>query len=165
MILCNGLYFLPSSKPTTTKPATTAFNITNTSYLWHSRMGHSSFPVLKQIIEQLDINNAFLHGDHHEEVYMKILEGYSTDLPSNTVCKLTKSLYGLKQANRQWRYAMELIQHDGVLNDKPAITSLDPTVSLNNTDGVPLSDTSLYRTLVGKLIYLTITRPDLLFAA
>ncbi|GKB44856.1 hypothetical protein Tco_0889798, partial [Tanacetum coccineum] len=46
------------------------------------------------------------------------------------------------------RYAMELIQHDGVLNDKPAITPLDPTVSLNNTDGVPLSDTSLYRTLI-----------------
>lgn len=47
------------------------------------------------------MNNAFLHGDLEEDVYMCVPQGNTCSKP-NQVCKLVKSPYGLKQANWKW---------------------------------------------------------------
>ncbi|GJR05475.1 retrovirus-related pol polyprotein from transposon TNT 1-94 [Tanacetum coccineum] len=142
------------------------------------------------LLEQLDVNNAFLLGDFYEEVYMKVPQEYATSLPSNTVFKLNKSLYGLKQANRQWFTKLTEFLTSLNFQQSYADTSLftltqnsHTTILLVYMDDILLTGDSpsllqfikqqlhqrfgssslLLRTIVGKLIYLTITRPDLSF--
>ena len=53
-------------------------------------------------LHQLDIKNAFLHGDLQEEVYMKQPLGFIAQGEIGKACRLRKLLYGLKQNPRAW---------------------------------------------------------------
>ncbi|XP_014492169.1 uncharacterized protein LOC106754637 [Vigna radiata var. radiata] len=201
-------------------------------------------------LKQLDVNNAFLHGELDEEVYMTLPPGISPAFP-NQVCKLQKSLYGLKQANRQWfaklssfllhhgyqqsesdhslflkisefsttallvyvddivlagnnleeietitclldhafkiknlgnlryflglevarnntgihlsqrKYTLDILTDCSMLASRPVATPMDYTARLSTFSGTLLPDPSSYRRLLGRLIYLTTTRPDI----
>lgn len=64
----------------------------------------------------------------------------------------------------QQKYAKDLLEKFGMLDCKPVSTPIEPNVKLCSIEGHELKDSTMYRKLVGSLIYLTITRPDIMFA-
>jgi len=53
---------------------------------------------------QMDVKTTFLNGEIDETIYMVPPKNFVSEHPKNIFCKLKKSIYGLKQASRQWYY-------------------------------------------------------------
>ena len=64
----------------------------------------------------------------------------------------------------QAKYASELLSRAGLTDSKIVDTLVELNAHLTPTRGKPLSNPSLYRRLVGSLVYLTVTRPDISYA-
>ncbi|GJT55534.1 ribonuclease H-like domain-containing protein [Tanacetum coccineum] len=128
-------------------------------------------------MHQLDVKNAFLHGQLSEIVYMHQPPGFVDTTHPDYVCHLQRSLYGLKQAPRaclhkrsssglflsQSKFAEEILERAHMQHCNPCRTPVD-TESKLGSDGDPVSDPTLYRSLAGALQYLTFTRPDISYA-
>ena len=70
-------------------------------------------------IHQMDVKTAFLNGDLEKEIYMEQPMGFSAPRQENKVCKLVKSLYGLKQALKQWheKFYNVMLSHGFKINE------------------------------------------------
>ncbi|PKI39757.1 hypothetical protein CRG98_039802 [Punica granatum] len=124
---------------------------------------------------------------------------------TNQVCRLRKSLYGLRQASRNWyskfaaaliqycfqqseadhslftyshaeivrssfglflnqrKYALDILTEAGMLGSRPAYFPMEQQHQLSQDSGDQISDPGQYRHLIGRLLYLTITRPELCY--
>ncbi|GKD76137.1 retrovirus-related pol polyprotein from transposon TNT 1-94 [Tanacetum coccineum] len=103
-------------------------------------------------IYQMDIKTTFLNDELKEEVYVSQPEGFiNPDYPTH-VYRLKKALYGLKQAPRAWMDSCDPV-------DTPMVDRLkldeDPL-------GIPIDHTQ-FHSMVGSLMYLTASKPDLVF--
>ncbi|GJV98147.1 retrovirus-related pol polyprotein from transposon TNT 1-94 [Tanacetum coccineum] len=100
-------------------------------------------------VYQIDVKSAFLNGKPKEEVYVKQPPGFESGEFLDYVCKLDKVLYGLKQAPKAC---------SSVKIPMVPPTSLGPDLA-----GKPVNETS-YREMIGSLMYLTATKPDIQFS-
>ncbi|GKD02085.1 retrovirus-related pol polyprotein from transposon TNT 1-94 [Tanacetum coccineum] len=116
-------------------------------------------------IYQMDVKTAFLNGELKEEVYVSQPEGFIDPYHSTHVYRLKKALYGLKGIFiNQSKFALEILKKFGMDSYDPVDTPMVDRLKLDEDPlGIPVDQTR-FHSMVGSLMYLTASRPDLVFA-
>ncbi|RVW48516.1 Retrovirus-related Pol polyprotein from transposon TNT 1-94 [Vitis vinifera] len=120
-------------------------------------------------LHQFDVKNVFFHGDLEDEVYMDIPQGFVSSTQGKVVCKLQKTFYRLKQSPRAWfgQFSLAMRKHgfkQRMLDCRPADTPIVQNHGLGEFPNQTLTNKERYQRLVGKLIYLSHTQPDIAYA-
>ncbi|GJQ90916.1 retrovirus-related pol polyprotein from transposon TNT 1-94 [Tanacetum coccineum] len=129
--------------------------------IFMSYAAHKNFPIY-----QMDVKMAFLNGLLKEEVFVRQPDGFvDPDFP-NHVYRLKKALYGLKHAPRAWynKLSSFLIEHHFTKEKCDTISTPMATTKLDADLLGTLVDQPKYNSMIGGLMYLIASRPDISFA-
>ncbi|GKC39829.1 retrovirus-related pol polyprotein from transposon TNT 1-94 [Tanacetum coccineum] len=114
----------------------------------------------------MDVKTAFLDGPLKEEVYVSQPEGFIDPEFPDHVYRLKKALYGLKQGPGAWydKLSSFLIEHGFSKDEYVSMSTPMTTERLDADLQGTLTDQMTYRCMIGGLMYLTASRPDIAFA-
>nr|GEX23774.1 hypothetical protein [Tanacetum cinerariifolium] len=118
------------------------------------------------IVYQMDVKGAFLYGTIDEEVYvMQPLVFLDPEFPDR-VYKVEKAMYGLHQAPRAWYGTLsKYLLANGFQRDvRSANTPMDKENPWGKDRPGKYMELHFYRSIIGSLMYLTASRPDIMFA-
>ncbi|GJY20111.1 putative reverse transcriptase, RNA-dependent DNA polymerase [Tanacetum coccineum] len=117
------------------------------------------------VVYQMDVKSAFLYGKIEEEVYVCQPPGFEDPEFPDKVYKVEKALYGLHQAPRacQDKYVDEFLKKFGFSTVKTASTPMETSKPLLRDAEAEDVDVHLYRSMIVSLMYLTASRPDIMF--
>nr|GEY08625.1 hypothetical protein [Tanacetum cinerariifolium] len=127
-------------------------------------LAYSSFKDF--IVYQMGMKSTFLYRKIKEEVYVCQPPGFKDPDFPDKVFKVEKALYGLHQAPRacQDKYVAEILKKYGFLDVKKASTPMETSKPLLKDEDGKEVDVHLYKSIIVSLMYLTSSKPDIMFA-